>query len=85
MAVKTCNNPNCSNGIAKDSDANLCLYCQSRLTNCKIGARTSIKDEKGFSSWVPWCTHFDKRLMNVDCENCEHYSEEKMLPSEVGE
>ena len=73
MKIKTCQ---CGNGIAQGSDADLCLYCQSKLTHCKIGAY----QYKEMSISVPWCTEKDCRIINADCENCEHYSEEKILP-----
>ena len=66
--------------IAQGSGADLCLYCQSRLTHCQIGA-SGYKD---MSISVSWCFNKDMRILNADCENCEHYSEEKILP-EVGE
>ena len=75
---------NCGAGIAQGSDADLCLYCQSKLTHCKIDSRKQIMEEKGFATPVPWCMDKDCRIINTDCENCEHYSEEKILP-EVGE
>ena len=77
MEVKTCQ---CGNGIAQGSDADLCLYCQSKLTHCKIDAYTHMEEEKGFSIPVRWCSEKDCRIINADCENCGHYSEEKILP-----
>ena len=75
---------NCGAGIAQGSDADLCLYCQSKLTHCEIDARKSLMEEKGFSIPVPWCMDKDCRIINADCENCDYYGEEKILP-EVGE
>ena len=70
----------CGAGIAQGSDADLCLYCQSQLTHCKIDAIENVKEEKGFDIYVKLCIEKDCRVLNADCENCEHYSEEKILP-----
>ena len=74
----------CGKGIAQGSDADLCLACQSKLTHCKIDVRKLVMEEKGFSIPVQWCTEKDCCIINADCENCEYYSQEKILP-EVGE
>ena len=71
---------NCGNGIRQGSAAELCLACRARLTHCKIGARKHIKEEKGFKIQVEWCTEKDKRIINVNCKDCKHYSEDKILP-----
>ena len=75
---------NCGSGIVQRSNADLCLYCRSQLTHCKIDAYKHIMEEKGFIIPVPWCTEKDCRIINAGCENCKHNSEEKILP-EVGE
>ena len=73
---------NCGNGIAQGSDAELCLYSQSRLTHCKIDAFAYVREEKGFVTYVRWCEQKDKRIMYVNCNDCKYYSEEKILPEE---
>ena len=78
MKIKTCQ---CGNGIAQGSDADLCLYCRSKLTHCCIDAREYTNEgDDNFEIPVRWCTQKGCRLMYADCKDCEYYSEEKILP-----
>ena len=68
----------CGAGIAQDSDAVLCLYCQSKLTHCRIDAYQFVAE--GFDIPVPWCMKKDCRILHADCNNCENYTDTKILP-----
>ena len=70
---------NCGAGIAQRSDADLCVYCQSQLTHCQINAYQHIKKE-GYLLPVQFCTQKDCRIIETNCRECKHYSEEKILP-----
>ncbi|MFW6328200.1 MAG: hypothetical protein ACOC2F_07825 [Bacteroidota bacterium] len=61
-------------------DSNYCLFCQSKLTHCKIN-EFGYKIE-GFSIPVPWCFRDNKRVIFSEngWEGCQYYSKQKLLP-----
>ena len=54
----------------------LCLYCRSKLTDCKF------KTYKQLYCSVPWCLKYDKRILHCNCEECEDKSDEQFIQDE---